>query len=113
MAAGDLDAAIDIGIASLCIIEHRGRAHADAHHVASARRQPFHQRMFQHGRADPAIIANGNRIAACLAQHGAEGAANGAGIICAQSFTNNAANVIFAQNGGIEIMRHFGNSGDL
>jgi hypothetical protein len=51
-----------------------------------------------------AIIANGHTRTAASAHNTAEAAANGVGIFRVQGFADNAANIIFAQHGGVEAM---------
>ena len=107
VAARYLYAAIHFLAGGLRVIQHRGGAHADGHYIAPTCGQAFDQRAFQNGRADPAIIADRHCPPACAHHHRAETTADCAGIVCLQRFADNAANIIFAQNGRIERMAHF------
>jgi hypothetical protein len=51
-----------------------------------------------------AIIPNGHTLAASAAYYAAKAAANRKGIFRVKGFADNAANIIFAEHGGVEAM---------
>ena len=110
VAAGYLDAAIDICRRCFGIIEHRSSAHADPHHIHARSGQTFDEGVFEHGRADPAIVSNRHFRAPGFGQHRPETAPDCARIFCPQRFADNPADVVFAQHGGMEIVGHCGGS---
>ena len=61
-----------------------------------------------HGRGDPAIIAHGNLGSAGAAQQGGEAAADRAGIVGPEGFADDAADIVFAQDRGVELVGHAG-----
>ncbi len=62
--------------------------------------------MFEHRRADPPVIADRDELAAGAPQQGAEAAADSTRIVGAERFADNPANVVFAQDGRVELVRH-------
>ena len=103
VAAGDLDAAVDVEIVGR-EIEHRRGAHADLHDVDPAFGQAADQRGFEHP-------ANGcgrrgrrrsRRAPSSCAKRG-EGAAERISVGFGQRVADDPADVIFAQDGGVEL----------
>ena len=81
-----------------------GRAAADPVDRQAGGGQAFDHGRLQLGRAEPAVIADADRGAAAPDDHGAEGAADGAGIGGGQRPADDAANIVFAEDAGIERM---------
>ena len=108
VAAGDLDAAVHLLGRGLGVVEHRRRPHADPAHVAAARGEPFDQRVLEHRRADPAVVADRHQLAAGAPQQGAEAAPDRARVVGAERFADDPADVVFAQDGGMELVGHQG-----
>ena len=94
-------------------IQHRRGAKADRGNGGACFLQPFQQCRFHRGGADAPIITHGDagRFGAVAAAHeGGEGTAQCARIRRVQRFADDAANVVFTQQGRIETM---GGHGDF
>ena len=102
--AGDLDAAVGIEVVD-GEIEHRRRRHADVGDVDAGGRQAFDAGGGQFGRAQPAVIAQRHAATALAADHRAEGAADGARVGGMHRVADDAADVVLAQDGGVELVR--------
>ncbi len=105
VAAGNLDAAVDVHLAGR-EIEHRRGAHSDHHDVEPACREPAHQSGFEHPRVSPPVAPDRHPPRALAARLGRIGPAERIGVGFGQRVADDPANVIFAQDGGVEDVRH-------
>src|SRR6185312_7160289 len=99
--AGDHDAAIDRQRVD-GKIEHRRGPKADADDIDAALGEAGDQRADELGRAQAAVAADRHALAARRGDNGREGAADRSRILGAERFADDAANVVFAQDGGVE-----------
>jgi hypothetical protein len=103
VAAGDLDAAIDIEL-GFGEIEHWGRANADPDNIQSRLGEAAHQlRLERRGMSAP-VAAQCRPAAAAPAEQRAEGPSDRIGIGFGQRFPDDAADVVFAQRSRVETM---------
>ncbi len=105
VAAGNLDAAVDVEIMGRKI-KHGGWTHGNLHDVGAAVGKAADQRHLELAAMQPPIAADRDSPRAFIARHRSEGSAEAVGIVFAQRVTDDPANVIFAQDGGIEVMGH-------
>ena len=107
VAAGDHQAGIGVHFKH-AEIQHRRGAKADIDHIAAGRHQPARNGVGQAAAAHAAIAAQADaRIsgaAASAAQHGAKAAANGSGVVLGQGVAHDAANIVGAQQAGMEVV---------
>ena len=68
------------------------------------RNQSFDQSLFQFHGAETAVIADAYPLTAAPDHHGTEAAPDGLGIGGGQRLADDAADVIFTQNGAVELM---------
>ena len=94
-------------------IQHRRRAEPDAHHLEPAGAQPGHQLPLEFRGMQAAVIADGHARAAAAHHDGTEAAADGEGILRLQRFAHDAADVVFAQDRGIEAVTEGGHGRSL
>src|SRR5690606_25688034 len=106
VAAGDLDAPVDLVGGSFGVIEHRRRPQADPPHIASARRKSLDQRVLEHRGADTPVVADRDHLAASATQKGRETAADRSRVVGSERLADDAAYVVFAHDGGVELVRH-------
>jgi hypothetical protein len=107
VAARDLDAAGNAVQRRFGEVEHRGGAQADPHDIDAGGEQPFNQRLLQRGRTQPAIAAHHDaRRFGFRPGTGSERLPDRAGVGFAQRLPDHAANVVFAQDGGMKTVRH-------
>ena len=64
--------------------------------------------MLEHRRADAAVVAHRHHLAASLAQQRGEAAADRPGIVRPKRFADDPADIVFAQDGGMELVGHQG-----
>ncbi len=105
VASGDLDAAVDVEIVSR-EIEHRRGAHADQNRVDPALGQPAHERCLKHARMGAAVPSDGNPPGTLAAGNRGIGPAEGVGIRLGERVADDSADVIFAEDGGVESVGH-------
>src|SRR5258708_37174155 len=79
-----------------------GRTERDACPAAPAAGESFDKCRLERGRAQPAIAADGDTLAALLGEDCGKGAAERARIRLAQRVVDHAADIVFAQDGGVE-----------
>ncbi len=102
--AGDHDPAIEAESTN-GEIEHRRRAAPDPQHIEAAVAQPLDNRRLEFRRAQPPVIADGGPAATGLLHHGPEATPYGIGIPRGKGAPDDAADVVFADRGGVEAMR--------
>ncbi len=107
--AGDLDAAVGVQLMHR-EVQHRRRAAADLQHHGAGIDQAAADRVGQLGRAQAAVIADADP-ALRGRQGGGVGAAKGVGIGREQGLADDAAHVVFAQDGRVETVRGAGRRG--
>ena len=105
VAAGDLDAAVDVEIMSR-EIEHRRGAHANQHDVHAAFREAADQFGFEHAGVGAAVAADGDGARAFAMGLGGEGPAERVSVGFGQRVADDPADVIFAQDIGVELVGH-------
>ena len=105
MAAGDLDAAVDVEIVSRKI-KHWRRAHAGQHHVGPAFGQAADQRRFEHSAVRAAVATHGYAPGPFVERKRRKGASERIGVRFGQCVADDAADVVFAEDGGVETMGH-------
>ena len=105
VAAGDLDAAVDVEIMGR-EIEHRRGAHADLDHVNAAFVEAADQRRFEHARMGAAVAADRDPPGAFVAGERGVGPAERVSIVLGERVADDPADVIFAQDGGVESVGH-------
>ena len=101
MAAGDHDRAVGLQMDGGVIQQRRGD-HADIGNLAAGVDQAFEQRVMQARRTQAAVAAQINPLAAAALQQGPEPAAEVGDVGSQQFRLGNAANIVFAKNGGVE-----------
>ncbi len=108
--AGDLQAAVGAQVMH-GEVHHRRRPHADLQDLQPGRHEAGAGGGGELGRAQPAVIAQHDLPAAGGHDHGAEGLADGARVGGVQRGADDAANVVLAQERGVEGVRwHTGHS---
>ena len=103
MRAGDHDAPVRVQLVH-GIIKHRRGAQANAVHGKPAFCQPVAQSLLQLGRRQPPVIAGTDAVATGAAYPRAECPAQCKRILNPQRLADDAADVIFSQNTGVEFM---------
>jgi hypothetical protein len=89
-------------------IQHRRRHQPDADHFQPAGPQPGDQLRLQVGRGQAPVIADRHRLAPGPDQHRAEAAADRERILRRERLADDAADVVFAQYGGVEVVAEDG-----
>ena len=104
--AGHHDAAVGWELAD-GVVEQGRRPPADARDPHAGGNQSVHQGGLQFRRGQPAIVADGDVAAARLGDLGAEGAAQRHGVFGGEGLSEDAANVVLAEEGRVEAVgRH-------
>ena len=101
---GDHDGAVGL-LGGGGVVEHRRRPAADPQCLDPAGLQAVDQRLFKFRAGQPAIVADRDPLAAALGNDRAENPSDGKGIGRVQGAPDDAADVVFAQNGRVEAVR--------